>query len=222
MRQNSLKSYMVLSTALALLFTVMPIANATDVKEDEEQTLTTSQPVPDVFQNQDTVTVECQGWFSRTTQIKIPRSQYEDREDFERKYPGYYLVKEQPTIVEKQQEETVKIQHKGWLKTTVLDILKSEYENTEHFAQKYPGYTLLGVKEETPLVQENSKSKTTVNAQDVRKALQGVEGDLTMSHIVSLVQQTKEKDEAGQKTLITTPSEKVEKSEEQKIEEEKQ
>lgn len=196
---------MVLSTALALLFTVMPIAKATDVKEDKEQTLTTSQPVPNVLQNQDTisesqdtVTIGRQGWFSRTITMKISRNEYDDRENFEKKYPGYCLVKE-PPIVEKQEEETVKIQHKGWLKTTVLDIPKSEYEDSEHFAQKYPGYTLLEVKEERPIVQESPTPKTTVNAQDVRKALQGVEGDLTMSHIVSLVQQAKGKDEKNQK-----------------------
>ena len=193
MRQNSLKSCMTLSTAMGLLFSVVPLAIASDtVKLDEEQTLTASRPVS----GQDTVTIEYPSWFFRTT-LEISRQEYENKQNLEQKYPGYRLV-EKPLAVEKQEkEETVKILYKGWLGSSVLDIPKSEYENSALFAQKYPGYTLLIIEEKALISQEETQPKPKVSIRDLKKALDSVstEDDLTMSRIVSLVQKTKEKNE---------------------------
>ena len=81
--------------------------------------------------------------------------------------------------------------------SSVLDIPKSEYENSALFAQKYPGYTLLIIEEKALISQEETQPKPKVSIRDLKKALDSVstEDDLTMSRIVSLVQKTKEKNE---------------------------
>ena len=59
------------------------------------------------------------------------------------------------------------------------------------------------VKEETPIVEESPKSKTIVNAQDLKEEIKGIERAIwPWAASVSLVEQTKGKDEKNQKEVV--------------------